>query len=1106
MTRARLVLAGMRHHAAAVALVGAAVAIAAAVVTGALAVGDSVRASLEHRVRQRLGEIELAIDTGDRPFREQLALDLQAELQVPVELVVRREGVASVRGKDRRAGRVVVLGVGDSFTRLDGGTAVASVAVVRPATGTVPAWINDRLAERLDVSPGDEVTIRFERPSALPVDAAATPADAPPATLAVTIAGYANRLEDLELEATPAPPANLFVEREALQRALGWESRANLALVRGGEQTTAHAALGRLWRLDDAGIVVRALTDGRIQVESRHVFVPPAVAQMTRGMVRSPIGTPARLLTWIADAIEHRDRTVPYSMVTGVEPVRGGLLVAPPPGRALLNEWCARELGAQVGAAITLRYHAVDRADRLVQRSERFEVAGIVPMSGAVDAAMMPELPGLTDADSCRAWRTGLDVDLARIRPQDEQYWKDHRGTPKVLLAMEDARRLFGSRFGDTTALRWPAAQRPTAQVVAQELLARLDPASVGLVARDVGGAARASVEQALDFRGLFLALSAFLVAAALALAALLFGFHLERRTRELGLLAAVGYPDALIRWLVGREAKWIAVPAALAGVVLGLAYTAGLLELLSGAWSGALAGWPVRMEVRPATLVIAWTGSVAAVIAAMAVRFRVAEGATVREMLAGAAEIAEEELPDEDRDELARRRRRASRRRRRAAGGRWAIVALALGLLAAGWWGAVAMPVACLSAAMLLLVTGVLAFGAWLRRAGDRGSARPELAGLAVRGLARRPGRSQAVAGMLACGTFLLVVLESQRLAFDTDAARDAGTGGYGLWMTTTRPVGHDLASPEGRDAAGIDGRATGPLDVTPVRVLDGDDASCLNLGRAQSPRLLGVPPKRMALRTFRFASGGSWSSIDADPSSDDIPALCDVNTLTYALGRSVGDVLQYRDEQGRPVSVRIVGTLATSVLQGSVLVSDELLRHHWPVRAAPRLFLIDTALPAPAGAELERALADHGAEAVPAADVLARFAQVQNTYISIFQVLGALGLLLGSAGLGVLLAANVVERRGELALLRAVGFPARALRRLLALEHAGLFAAGLALGGVTAVLAIAPLLAAPGSAVRWSRLAALVAALAASGALWTWLATRWALRADLLSSLRRE
>ena len=56
--------------------------------------------------------------------------------------------------------------------------------------------------------------------------------------------------------------------------------------------------------------------------------------------------------------------------------------------------------------------------------------------------------------------------------------------------------------------------------------------------------------------------------------------------------------------------------------------------------------------------------------------------------------------------------------------------------------------------------------------------------------------------------------------------------------------------------------------------------------------------------------------------------------------------------------------------------------------------------------------------------AERLAEFHRVENTYISTFQTLGGLGLLVGTIGLAAVLLRNVLERRRELALLGAVGY----------------------------------------------------------------------------------
>jgi ABC-type antimicrobial peptide transport system permease subunit len=153
-----------------------------------------------------------------------------------------------------------------------------------------------------------------------------------------------------------------------------------------------------------------------------------------------------------------------------------------------------------------------------------------------------------------------------------------------------------------------------------------------------------------------------------------------------------------------------------------------------------------------------------------------------------------------------------------------------------------------------------------------------------------------------------------------------------------------------------------------------------------------------------------------------------------------------------------------------------------------------------------LSRALQDAGLELTPAAWRLAQFNAVQNTYLNTFQVLGGLGLLLGSAGLGVVVLRNVLERRGELGLLQAVGFRRRSLQWLVLSEHGGLLGLGLAVGITAAVAAVLPALLAPGAETHYVALIATLAGVFVSGLAWTWFATWLALRGELLKALRNE
>jgi len=387
----------------------------------------------------------------------------------------------------------------------------------------------------------------------------------------------------------------------------------------------------------------------------------------------------------------------------------------------------------------------------------------------------------------------------------------------------------------------------------------------------------------------------------------------------------------------------------------------------------------------------------------------------------------------------------------------------------------------------------------------------------LGLRGCARRSKRSLATVGLLASGSFLIISIGAFRLDAGAGALkRSSGTGGFALIGESSLPIVQDLNSKAGQEFFGLNPADLDEAQVVALRVRDGDEASCLNLNRAQTPRLLGVNPRLLQERgAFTFARllpglsrENPWGHLEIEQSDGAVPAIGDMNSIVWAMGKKIGDTMALVDEHGKPFKVRLIGGLANSILQGSLLISEAEFVRRFPGQSGYRMFLIDAPSNhvAAVRSALTRALQDAGLELTPAARRLADFNAVQNTYLKTFQVLGGLGLLLGSVGLGVVVLRNVLERRGELALLRAVGFRRRALHWLVLSEHAGLLALGLGIGAAAALVAILPVLLAPGAGVHYLSLAATLGAVLLSGLLWTWLATRLALCGDLLKALRNE
>jgi hypothetical protein len=335
-------------------------------------------------------------------------------------------------------------------------------------------------------------------------------------------------------------------------------------------------------------------------------------------------------------------------------------------------------------------------------------------------------------------------------------------------------------------------------------------------------------------------------------------------------------------------------------------------------------------------------------------------------------------------------------------------------------------------------------------------------------------------------------------------------GTGGFALVGESATPIYEDLNTPKGREAYALSEETMRDAHVVPIRVKDGDDASCLNLNRALQPRLLGVKPSELGDRHAFLLSPkiADWSLLDANASGDEVPGIVDANTLEWAMQKKLGDTIEYRDDRGQPLRVRMVASVVGSMLQGNVLIAESEFVKRFPNSGGYRFFLI-ACPPEKVRAvreHLSRQLADRGLELVTSAQRLGEFEAVENTYLSIFQALGGLGLLLGSAGLAIVVARNVLERRREFGLLEAVGFRARQLRQLVFAEHRRLIAAALLIGTASALLAVWPNLAGKGGGFPVREVALLLVALALGCLFWTWLATRLALRGSGVAALRSE
>ena len=165
-TRQTFWLSTLRHFSRSSFAVIVGVALATAVISGALIVGDSVRGSLETLSLERLGGVDHVV-RGPRFFRQELTAELadawKADIATVAPAILVTGSVQTgqiTSATSRRAGHVEVYGVDAAFWKLAG--------VDPPGKGLA---ISRRLAEQLELQVGDKASVVIEIPSTIPRDA-----------------------------------------------------------------------------------------------------------------------------------------------------------------------------------------------------------------------------------------------------------------------------------------------------------------------------------------------------------------------------------------------------------------------------------------------------------------------------------------------------------------------------------------------------------------------------------------------------------------------------------------------------------------------------------------------------------------------------------------------------------------------------------------------------------------------------------------------------------------------------------------------------------------------------------------------------------------------
>ena len=979
------------------------------------------------------------------------------------------------------------------------------------------------------------------------------------------------------LTASQSRPLVAFVAIKTIQDALRQPGKVNAILVATGDpgyvSNSEDCLQLQRWltpTLEDYGLAfhrVRMLFDDEasatdetiydyLSLVSDRMVIEQDAEQAVASVLEAEEAVP--LLTYLANGIgrpdtSDRDDAIPYSTVTAIPSISDLGSVVDMEGNPVgvldnsdivLNEWAAADQNLKIGDAVRLAYFQPETTDgEPVEVHADFRVKAILPLTEPDqpfrrnrpakysrrptiinDNHLTPEVKGITDQDSMDDWDVPFPL-TRQIRQKDDEYYENHRLTPKAFISLEAGQELWGSRFGRLTSFRVPLSsvadrsedENSTLDSRVADLEKKLveqiqaDPNNLGLsfspIKQDAMNASRGTT----PFDVLFLMLSLFVIAAALMLVSLLFRLSVERRAGQVGLLLALGLRRKQVAWTLVGEAAIVAGCGAALGILVGVLYARLMIAGLTTVWIGAITTPFLRFAWSPTSLVVGFVIGMVVCLVTIAWSVRQLRRIPETQLLAGrGTELSY----------VVGRRLRTN----------WlpaALVTLAVCMGAAAPWLSGEAQAGCFVGAGAMTLAAVLI--TWRdrlrgaqRRNGDNPSLSLSLSRLAASSARRNPARSTLTIALIAVATFLIISMSSFRMA-----PTESGTGGFNLLAESSQPILLQLNKPEAREellaseASLLEGTS-----ILSLRVQPGDDASCTNLYKANRPRVLGVSPGMVRHFQGHPEQGFAWAGTAATtpeekanpwlllekPTSPDapVPVVLDKNTAMYGLGKygGVGQTFSFEYPGAQTVDFEVVGLLSNSVLQGNLLIGDRQFTRLFPDRSGYQFFLLQTPLEQAVEIRdlLEETLGDEGFDARDAQVVLSSLLAVQNTYLSTFQSLGALGLLLGTFGVVTVQMRNVFERRAELALLRATGFRTSQLGQLVFLENLFLLFGGVAVGLFSALVAVVPHMLLGDASVPWLALSIMLVVICVVGLATGLVSVRAVVRTPVLAALRAE
>lgn len=1154
-------------------------AVATGVLAGALIVGDSMRGSLRNIALERLGKIQHAV-IADHFFHPEIIK------QQDMEAAILLNGTVVAADTDARASKVNIYGVEETFFDFWHQTSRPNMNKQDnlPFASIV---INDALQKELNAQIGDAIFVNFPKSAEIHPEFLLGTQDSDEIiqSLRVIVSDIilSENAGRFSIHPHQNLPMNAYISLPILQKTLGQTDKINAMFTADAEPISSNSIA---LTLDALGLKIKSVKN-HFDLQSEKYLIEPKLSETALTVAAKNDIPTIPTLTYLANTLttienDNDSRIVPYSTVLAL-PIDDTKLDRPfdiynseqiGDFDIFLNKWAADDLKVKIGDKIGFTYFSVNAEEEYITKRATFTLKGIVPIDGiAADRNLIPSFPGIHDTAGLSDWDPPFPFDYSQVRDKDEAYWDEYKATPKAFIPLRTGKSLWKNRFGDLTSIRMGAAPGmeidKTRALFEAKFLELIKPEDIGFQFLSLQEDGLQSAKGSTDFGMLFSSLSFFIIFAAATLVSSIFAIGVSQRSREIGLLHAVGYKLKKIRRRFLFEGITIAFIGSIFGCLLAIGYAQLMIFGLKTWWLPAIGTPFIDLYVSGWSLLIGI--SVTLVIVIFFIRHivkRLGKVSTAA-LLAGETDFDEVSRKPKSQNVQSEINRKMSlylgivfgfiagyflcaegwggfifilffnsllyfifrsrwfsflmerlgptidhhsnKQFRLNLKGKTALMGFVIGTISGFIVTMLVFSldvshvyetisavynhpiVRLLVSAITILGVGTFLFDRWL--SSQRVPKRLNRLRFGLKNAAWQPmhSNSSVVIMSLACCIIVAVGVNRHDALPETE---------YAFVAETSLPVHHNLNSPEGRLELGFNEEASALIaksEIFQFRVLPGEDVSCLNLYKPKKPQILGAP--------YSMTDGEPWRLLSLEhPQEKRVHAIGDENSLRWILHHNPKDDFVIQDEKGDSLYLQL-NTIKNSLFQSQLIISESDFLKYFPSQSGYQFFLIRTPpeLQEQTQQTLESTLEDFGFDVTSASERLASFRAVENTYISTFQSLGGLGVLLGTLGIGLVLFRNIIERRGQLATLRAFGFRMKLLLKMLLLESCFILTVGMLIGIAAGLVAI---ISSQGHlpSFPWISLTITLLLIFVFGIISNCVAVSIALRSPLLSTLKSE